>query len=92
MCYLETSCPLTMSQERIDFSQFRSGSKVTLSSSMPFLRNRKGWIGDITDEHIEFHELKNEPLIFSNGENPRYLRHIILLDSVTEIESRSGKF
>jgi hypothetical protein len=76
----------------IDFSELRSGSKVMLSSETPFLRRRKGWIGDITDEHLEFHELKNEPLIHSNGEAPRYLRHTILLDAITEIEPRSGKF
>jgi hypothetical protein len=81
-----------MADESIDFSQFRSGSKVTLSSEIPFLRRRKGWIGDITDEHLEFHELKNEPLISANGEAPRYLRHTILLNAVTEIEARSGKF
>jgi hypothetical protein len=81
-----------MPDENIDFSVFRPGSKVTLSSETPFLRRRKGWIGDITDEYVEFHELKNEPLISANGEAPRYLRHTILLDAITEMEPRSGKF
>jgi hypothetical protein len=78
--------------DEIDFSELRSGTKVVLSSDMPFLRRRKGWIGEITDEHLEFHELKNEPLVYANDEAPRYQRHTIMLEAVTEIEMRSGKF
>jgi hypothetical protein len=80
-----------MAEESIDFSELRSGSKVILSSEIPFLRRRKGWVGDVTDEHLEFHELKNEPLVHANGEAPRYIRHTILLEDVTEIELRTGK-
>ena len=75
-----------------DLSEFKEGSKVLLNSDTPFLKNRKGVIETITDEYIEFKVIVNEPLIYANGEAPRYVTHTIYLEKIISIESRTGRF
>jgi hypothetical protein len=88
--YWETDS--TMNDESIDLSKFSEGSKVTLSSEIPFLRRRKGVIMNIDDEYVEFNEIVNGPHIYANNQAPRYILHTIAIEAITEIESRTGRY